>query len=109
DLRESNDSDDVAGLGRLDLGSAELVKNEHAVDRAGNADVARFQENGFLPAFGASGHDPADGDPADILGEIQRGAQHAEWTVWIDERPGNVRDDHVEKGPHVALRGAGVM
>ena len=32
--REPDDGDDVAGLGDLDLGSSQLVKDHHAVDRA---------------------------------------------------------------------------
>ncbi len=50
----ADDGDDVAGLGDLDLGSPQLVKDHHAVDRAIDVDVALLDQDGLLPAFDSS-------------------------------------------------------
>ena len=46
--------------------------------------------------------DPADGDPADVLGEVERRAEHLERAVGLDQRAGDALDDQVEQRLDVA-------
>ena len=104
---QADDRHDVSGLGLLDLDAAQLVEQQHAVDRSGNGHPARLEKRGLLASPDLSGDDPADGDPAHILGEVERGAEHGEGPVLLDHRTGNLLDDQVEEWPDVAGGAAG--
>ena len=105
----ADDGDDVAGLGDLDLGSSQLVKDHHAVDRARHVHVALLDEHGLLPALDSPRIDPADRDPADILREVERGAEHAKRAVGIDDGARYLVDDQVEKRLDISRSGVQVV
>ena len=106
---QADDRHDVAGLGLIDLDAAELVEQEHAVDRPGHRHPVRLQKRGLLPAPDLSRDNPADGDPTDILGEVECGAEHGEGAVRLDHRTGHLRDDQVEEGADVTCGRNGVV
>ena len=107
-VAEPDDGDDVAGVGLVDLGPAELVEDEHAVDRAVDDRVPGLDQHDLLPALDPARGDPADGDPADVLGEVERRAEHLQRAVGVDLGAGDLLDDQVEQGldvPSVAPAG----
>src|SRR5208337_4435133 len=106
---QADDRHDIAGLGLFDLDAAELVEQEHAVDRPEDSHPVRLQKRSLLPAPDLAGDNPADGDPTDILGEVERGAEHGEGAVRLDHRAGHLRDDQVEEGADVTCGRGGVV
>ena len=71
-------------------------------------DAAGLDQGGLLAPLDRARDDPADGDPADVLGEVERRAEHLERAVGVDLGAGHLLDDQVEAAagcrPTVAVR-----
>ena len=86
----------------FDLDAAELVEDQQVVDIAGDIHPFGLHQHGLLPAFHPPGGDPADRDPADVLGKIERRTQHLERVIDVDQRPRDVLYDHVVERLHIS-------
>ena len=103
DGSQADDRDDVAGLGCFDLGAAELVEDQHAVDRAGD-DHVRRPSSARPSARAARGPAtirpmairPTYSEKSRVVQSMRNGPSGS------TTGPGHVLDDHVEERLDVA-------
>ena len=76
-------------VGLFDFGAAELVENVDRGDFGRHDSIVGLHQGHGLPAAERARLDPADRDPADVVGPIERGDQHLQRRFGIDFRAGN--------------------
>ena len=100
DVLQPDHGDDVAGRRPLDLVPAEVVEDVDGDDPRGLTALVGLHQGHVLPGADRAGIDAADGDPAHVVGPIQRGDQHLQRGVGIDLRAGNLLQHQVQQRLH---------
>ena len=103
DILDSTHGGNVASSGLLHIHAAQFVEylqpHHLRVDEAGGG--GRSHDGSPLDELARL--EPADGDPADIVGPAQRGHEHLQGGVVIDHRPRDLLEDEVEERLHRAF------
>ena len=102
DQRGPHHSDDIASFRLVHIDPTELVENQHAISGTSFDHAVGLEQGEFLPLLDPTRGDPPDADPADVFGEVERGAEHLERAVGVDLGTGDLLDDQVEERLDVA-------
>ena len=108
-VRQSDDSDDVAGFGFGGIAASEVIEELHLFDFGEVFAAIGSHEGDLLSGANAPGGDSAGGNAADVAGPFEGRDHELERVIGADDGTGDAFEHEVEEGADVTAFFGGIV